>query len=68
MMFIAGLNVGIIAGILLSLITIIITLYFRPSIERKVNQLASQFKEKGRIIEPENDMETFLESLKQENE
>ena len=60
---------GIISGLLLSILGVVTLLYFKAPIERVVRQTESKFKEKGKIIEPEdNELAAFIDSLKNEDE
>jgi len=49
-MFILGLSVGIVTGILLSILNQILFLRFRSQIERVEKQAQSALKEKGAIL------------------
>ena len=58
---------GIIAGILLTIPSLIIGLYVKPKVERFIRQADSKLREKGKVIEPSEDLEQFedwVDSLK----
>lgn len=57
---------GIIIGLLIALIVIMVTLWSKPKLERVLNQTTSALKEKGKIIEPEEEVEDWLADLKKE--
>jgi hypothetical protein len=57
---------GIITGLIISLIVIVITLWQKPKVERLFNQTQSALKEKGKIIEPKESLEEWLDNLKEE--
>jgi len=46
---------GIIVGLLIALIVLMISLWSKPVIERQLKQVQSQLREKGRVIEPDNE-------------
>lgn len=55
---------GIVTGLLISLVIIAITLWQKPKIERVLNQTQSKLKEKGKIIEPEDELyDEFITNL-----
>lgn len=54
---------GVITGLLLATLVAILTFRFKPSIERFANQTESKFKPKGSIIEPEDELEDWVDSL-----
>ena len=55
---------GIIIGLLLSIICIMVTLWQKPKIERTVKQIQNKLKQNGAILEPENeDLKNWIESL-----
>lgn len=58
---------GLITGVLLSLLVLVAVAYLRPTVERTINRTISMVKKKGEIIEPENeDVEQWIENLKRE--
>ncbi|MEK7180016.1 MAG: hypothetical protein AAB706_00915 [Patescibacteria group bacterium] len=58
---------GIITGICLSILTLVVSLIFKTPLERTINQIGSRVKEKGKILEPENEeIKKWVEELKNE--
>lgn len=58
---------GILTGLVISLIVLVITLWSKPKLERTLNQTQSLLKEKGKIIEPEDEsLDNWLDFLKKE--
>ncbi len=58
---------GNIIGLSQAVLIILITLYYKPSIERKINQIASKTKQKGVIIEQnESDLQQWIDGLKKD--
>ena len=47
---------GTILGVAISLVVIVVTLYYQPEIKQRVNSLGSKFKAKGELFEPENEL------------
>lgn len=60
---------GIITGLLIAIIIFCVVCYFRIPTIRKINQIESKMKQKGKIIELDNEqLQTFIENLPNENE
>ena len=58
---------GLITGLLIAIIVFIITLFSKPKVERAMNQVSSRIKEKGTILEPENEeLSNWVNSLPNE--
>lgn len=58
---------GLLTGLILATIVLIITLYSKPKVERTINQIASKTRQKGSILEPENEeLEQWLSTLKKD--
>jgi len=58
---------GILTGLAISCIVFMVTLYSKPKVERIINQVTSRLKEKGAILEPENEeINQWVETLKSE--
>ena len=58
---------GILTGLSISCIVFMVTLYSKPKVERIINQVTSRLKEKGAILEPENEeINQWVETLKSE--
>lgn len=58
---------GIVTGLVVSILILLILVYFRPSIDRTMNTLQSKIKQKGAIIEPESsEIQDWISDLKQE--
>lgn len=58
---------GIVTGIAITAFNVLALLYFKTPVERTLNQLHSSFKEKGKILEPDNEELTeWMENLKNE--
>ena len=56
---------GIITGMLAMFFLLMIAFRAKPIIERKLNQLESKMKEKGKIIEPQDEsLNEWVDSLK----
>lgn len=59
---------GIITGIIITGFTIIFAMLFKNPIDRQIRQVQSRLKEKGKILEPENEEITeWVKSLKNED-
>lgn len=57
---------GIIIGLILAVFSLLALIYFKPQIERTLAQTASSFKEKGAILEVEdNEVNAWVDSLKE---
>ena len=55
---------GIIIGLLLSIICVMVTFWQKPKIEKTVKQIQNKLKQNGAIFEPENeDLKNWIESL-----
>lgn len=58
---------GIVIGLLFAIIFFMVALWAKPITERYVRQAQSKIKEKGAIIEPENEeINNWVESLPKE--
>lgn len=56
---------GIIAGLVIATFILSVLLYFRPSIDRTIRQVASKVKKGGEIIEPEDEeLKNWVDNLK----
>lgn len=59
---------GILTGLVVAILNILALLYFKGPVERSVNQLYSSLKEKGKILEPQNEeLNAWVDTLKHEN-
>ena len=58
---------GILTGLSISCIVFMVTLYSKPKVERIINQVTARLKEKGVILELENEeINQWVENLKNE--
>lgn len=58
---------GVITGIIIMAMIVVIHLLTKPAIDRILNQTASKFKEKGKIIEQKDEeIEDWINNLKQD--
>ena len=55
---------GIVTGLILALIVFMVTLHYKPKVERTFNRVSSKLKPKGNIIEPEGEVVDWTETLK----
>lgn len=59
---------GVIIGLLFSLIVLVVTLAYREPIARRLKQTESKFKEKGKILEPQSELlEDWINTLPHAN-
>ena len=57
--------IGLVVGLVVSVLIMLSVLLFRSQVERVVNQLVAKVKQKGEILEPENDdVENWISNLK----
>lgn len=62
-----NLILGIIIGLLISIILIIFALWSKPKLERVIQRTQANIAPKGKILEPDNEEFTdFINNLKQE--
>lgn len=58
---------GLILGLLASILTILTAFYFRPQLERTLKQTVSRVRQKGALLEPDDsDLTEWLDNMKTE--
>jgi len=56
--------IGVVMGLVIALLVVVVSLYFKPSIERSIKQTTSRFAAKGSIMEPElEELSQWVEQL-----